>query len=77
MAAPIDALFRRSKAALDAYDRNPFAGGAPNADYAEAVLGVGDNAGGSTNPGDYDDNGARRRPSGGAHAALMRRLKGK
>lgn len=75
--APHAVLFARSKAALDQYDRNPFAGGAPNADYAEAILGVGDNAGGSTNPDDYDDNGARKTRPAGSHRALLRRLGGK
>lgn len=51
-------LLALSKAALAQYDRNPFLRGAPNADFAEAITHVGDNATGSTNPDDYDENGA-------------------
>lgn len=51
-------LLAKSKAALARYDKNPFLRGEPNADYAEAVTHVGDNAHGSTNPDDYDENGA-------------------
>ena len=54
--------FGKSKAALDAYDADP-THSEFRADYAEAVLGTGDNAHGSTNPDDYDDEGRLRRRS--------------